>query len=173
MFSQYVVSFLTPMPCELLREALTNSPLDKSPNDKNWKVNVFAFPACSGSLGMQSGKIKDSQLTASSKWGNALYWAVVNGRLNSGRFWARNTGYGQWLQIAFERETVVTKVATQGSVAHEKWVRDYKISSSKDAFTWNFIVESGANKVCRVTHWIRVNRKIYSIRVRERCERKG
>ena len=132
--------------------------LVKSPNAKNWKVNVFAFSACSGPLGMQSGKIKDSQLTASSKWGNISYWAVVNGRLNSGGFWAPDAGYGQWLQIAFERETAVMKVATQGSVAKNYWVRDYKISSTKDQATWNFIMENGANKVRRVTHWP-VNRK--------------
>ena len=132
--------------------------LVKSPNAKNWKVNVFAFSACSGPLGMQSGKIKDSQLTASSKW--AGYWDVVNGRLNSGRFWAPHGGNGKWMQIAFERETAVTKVAIQGSVADEYWVKSYKLSSSKDTLTWNFIMENGANKVCRVTHWIRVNRKI-------------
>ena len=127
------------------------SPIGKSLIDKNWNIDFFAFSACSGPLGMESGKMKNSQLTASSIWSDS--WKAVYARLNSGRFWGPAGVYGQWLQIAFERETAVTKVATQGSVDKNYWVTDYKISSSNDGLTWSFIMTNGANKLCRVTHF--------------------
>ena len=111
---------------------------------------------------MESGKIKNSQLTASSKWSN--YWNAVHARLNSGRFWGAGGAYGQWLKIAFERETAVTKVATQGSVVKNYWVRNYKLSSSKDALTWNFIMKNGAKKVCWVTHWLNMDENLNLIK---------
>ena len=127
-------------------------------NYEKLKIRLFAFSACYGPLGMESRKIKISQLTASSKWSG--YWNAVYARLNSGRFWGPGGTYGQWLQIAFERETAVMKVATQGSVAKNYWVRNYKISSSKDALTWNFIMKNGAKKVCWVTHWLNMDENL-------------
>ena len=101
---------------------------------------------------MESGDIKDSQVTASSVKND--YRQPFSARLYNpyGDWKPVNDSYGEWLQIDFIDQVAVTKVATQGrgsrSGIYEKWVTSYKLSFSKDTTSWEFFKENGQEKVC-------------------------
>ena len=63
-------------------------------------------------------------------------------------FWSAfpNT-IGQYLQIDLGKETVVSKVATQGSPSMDQWVTSYKITFSSDGTNWNESQNNGVVKV--------------------------
>ena len=80
--------------------------------------NEIHYPvaACDVPLGMESGKIKDSQVTASSVHGARYEHQPSSARLHNQRgHWrpARHSS-GEWLQVDFIDPVAVTKVATQG-----------------------------------------------------------
>ena len=107
---------------------------------------------------MESRKINNSQITASSVWSKASQAQPWAGRLNNQNgFWhAKQPLVGEWLQIDFKRKTVVTKIATQGRPNHSQRVTSYKISFSKDAVLWDFYKENGEEKVGRFTVLLRI-----------------
>ena len=102
---------------------------------------------------MESGKINNSQITASSVWRETSEYQPWAGRLNNpnGLWAAGQARVDEWLQIDFKQKMVVTKIATQGRPNHVQWVTSYKISFSKDAVLWNFYKENGKEKVGRFT----------------------
>ena len=103
-------------------------------------------------MGMESGKILNKQITASSEW-NAHH-AAHQGRLNfqevveggkSGSWSARENDKNQWLQVDLLREeSVVTSVATQGRNSHplwsrhEQWVKSYKLQYSNNGVNFKY-----------------------------------
>ena len=99
---------------------------------------------------MQSGVIKDSQITASSEW-DANH-AAIQGRLNfkagggkQGGWSARKNDANQWLQIDFKTITNIRGIATQGRNANNQWVTKYKLQYSKDGVNFNYYTEPGHN----------------------------
>ena len=94
-------------------------------------------------LGMESRAIPNSAVTASSTWGSRHepWQARLNNAKKSqstGSWSARKNVVGQWLQIDLGKETVVTKMATQGRPSdHRQWVFSYKIRLSLDGANWN------------------------------------
>ena len=117
-------------------------------------------------MGMESGKILDKQITASSEW-NAHH-AAHQGRLNfqevketgvarkSGSWSALRNDQNQWLQVDLLREeSVVTSVATQGRHKHPRWgqhnqwVKSYKLqySNNGDNFTYYKDEKQNSTKV--------------------------
>ena len=102
---------------------------------------------------MESGEIKDSQVTASSVSTEYTLHQPFSARLHNqlGHWKAGSHSSGEWLQIDFIDRVAVTKVATQGrspSKDHKKWVTSYKLSFSRDAASWEFVKENGQEKVC-------------------------
>ena len=100
-------------------------------------------------MGMESGKILNKQITASSEW--SAHHAAHQGRLNfqevvegggatkSGSRSARKNDMNQWLQVDLLREeSVVTSVVTQGRnrhplwSRHKQWVKSYKLQYSNN-----------------------------------------
>ena len=88
---------------------------------------------------MQSGKVPDSAITASSS-ANANSYAPYVGRLHflssgSGKYgsWAAgaNNLY-QWLQVDFGSWTQILAVLTQGRQDSNQWVKSYSLSYSYD-----------------------------------------
>ena len=100
---------------------------------------------------MESGKIPDSAITASSKW--STRWEAYYGRLRkriSGCAWLAASGSDptkSWLQVDFGAKTIVTGVATQGSCTEVQWAKSYVIWYSDDAVNWKYYSENGARKV--------------------------
>nr|XP_051714337.1 coagulation factor V isoform X2 [Oryctolagus cuniculus] len=99
---------------------------------------------CSAPLGMESGKIENKQITASSFkkswWGD--YWEPSLARLNAqGRVnaWqAKANNNIQWLQIDLLKIKKITAIATQGckSLSSEMFVRSYTIHYSDKGVDW-------------------------------------
>ena len=93
---------------------------------------------CSFPLGVQSGRIKNSQMTSSSIWNR--YHAPFLGRLKrvrTGRYmggWAaRHNNHNQWIQVDLGRLFKVTMISTQGRKIVKQWVTRYTVSYSLDA----------------------------------------
>ena len=113
-------------------------------------------------MGMESGKILDKQITASSEW--RANHAAHRGRLNfqevvergvarrSGSWSARKNDKNQWLQVDLLREeSVVTSVATQGRNrnslwgAHNQWVQSYKLQYSNSGVDFEYYKDARQN----------------------------
>ncbi|XP_053515284.1 coagulation factor V isoform X2 [Artibeus jamaicensis] len=99
---------------------------------------------CSTPLGMESGKIENTQITASSFkkswWGD--YWEPFRARLNAqGRVnaWqAKANNNRQWLQIDLLKVKKITAIVTQGckSLSSEMYVKSYAIHYSDHGEDW-------------------------------------
>ncbi|KAM8817409.1 coagulation factor V [Rhynchonycteris naso] len=99
---------------------------------------------CSTPLGMESGKIENSRITASSFkkswWGD--YWEPSRARLNAqGRVnaWqAKANNNQQWLQIDLLKIKKITAIVTQGgkSFSSAMYVKSYTIHYSDQGTEW-------------------------------------
>ena len=104
-------------------------------------------------LGMQSGNIPDSAVTASSS-ANAVSYAPSVGRLHflsagSGKYgsWAAGTNnVNQWFQVDFGSWTKVSAVATQGRQDSDQWVKSYSLSYSYDGVFFTTVNDNNAQK---------------------------
>ena len=111
---------------------------------------------------MESGKILDKQINASSEW-NAHH-AAHQGRLNfqevveigvpkkSGSWSALIRDQNQWLQVDLLRqESVVTSEATQGRNRnslwgpHNQWVQSYKLQYSNNGVDFEYYKDARQN----------------------------
>ena len=86
---------------------------------------------------MESGLIKDSQISASSQF-DANH-AAIQGRLNflagggkAGGWSSRTNDANQWIQIDLAGFTKVTRIVTQGRNAYNQWVTKFKLQYSED-----------------------------------------
>uniref|UniRef100_A0A674JYX4 Discoidin, CUB and LCCL domain containing 2 n=1 Tax=Terrapene triunguis TaxID=2587831 RepID=A0A674JYX4_9SAUR len=121
-------------------------------------VSLFTFKTsgCYGTLGMESGVIPDSQITASSslEWpdqtGQANIWTPERARLKRpGPPWAAFTTDGyQWLQIDLNKEKRITGIITTGStiVEYYYYISAYRILYSDDAQKWTVYREPGVDQ---------------------------
>ena len=104
---------------------------------------------CRQALGMESGTIPDSHISASSQWDSSH--APFQGRLHfqgvffkSGSWSARRNDLSQWLQVDLGSQYIkVTRVATQGRNGHSQWVTRYKLLYSKDGLNFLYYTEQG------------------------------
>ena len=113
-------------------------------------------------MGMESGKILDKQITASSEWdanhaahqGRLNFQEVVEGGVatKSGSWSARKNDKNQWLQVDLLREeAVVTSVATQGRKRHlhwgrrNQWVESYKLQYSNNGVDFEYYKDARQN----------------------------
>ncbi|XP_032371119.1 coagulation factor V isoform X5 [Etheostoma spectabile] len=94
---------------------------------------------CYRPLGLESGSVKDNQITAINTRGN---WKPHLARLNNpGKFNAWSTEQNKsWIQVDFQRPVVISQVATQGAkeMFHPQYVVKYSISYSTDRQKWIF-----------------------------------
>ncbi|KAM6955695.1 coagulation factor V-like [Lycodopsis pacificus] len=94
---------------------------------------------CSRPLGLESGSVKDDQITANNTRG---YWEPHLARLNNnGKFNTWSTEQNKsWIQVDFQRPVVLSQVATQGArqLFQTQFVVKYSISYSTDRRKWSF-----------------------------------
>ena len=113
---------------------------------------MLQLPECWKALGMEDNAIADEQISASTQL-DANH-ASSKGRLqlkaasNNGGSWsALINDVSQWLQVDFgNQQTIVTRVATQGSNAKSQWVTKYKLQYSYDGFNFQYYSEPGQNE---------------------------
>ena len=125
------------------------------------KLSIL-YTACNRSLGMESGKILDKQITASSEWdsihaahqGRLNFQEVVEGGVarKSGSWKALTRDQNEWLQVDLLREeSVVTSVATQGRNRnpfwgpHSQWVKSYKLQYSNNGVDFEYYKDASQN----------------------------
>uniref|UniRef100_A0A8V0XHR2 Discoidin, CUB and LCCL domain containing 2 n=1 Tax=Gallus gallus TaxID=9031 RepID=A0A8V0XHR2_CHICK len=118
--------------------------------------HLFLCSGCYGTLGMESGVISDSQITASSilEWpdqtGRVNTWKPENARLKRhGPPWAAlDSDERQWLQIDLNKEKRITGIITTGSTLAEYYyyVSAYRVLYSDDAQKWTVYREPGIDK---------------------------
>ena len=99
---------------------------------------------------MESGLIKDAQITASTQW-DANH-AAVQGRLNflagggkAGGWSARRNDANQWIQVDLKAYTKVTRIVTQGRNGYNQWVTKYKLQYSEDEVHFDYYHVPGQN----------------------------
>lgn len=117
-------------------------------NDSNVYLSGFPTPkppVCEAGLGLESYKIPDSSITAST--GNAS-----NGRLHFfpkfgqiGGWVAENIIGSSWFQVDFGRWTKVTRISTQGRQDADAWVIKYRVSYSYDGVFFKYYKENGGD----------------------------
>uniref|UniRef100_A0A8C6YHB2 F5/8 type C domain-containing protein n=1 Tax=Nothoprocta perdicaria TaxID=30464 RepID=A0A8C6YHB2_NOTPE len=112
--------------------------------------------SCSVPLGMESGEIKNSQITASSAkttwfkvWEPFLARLNQKGKLNAWR--AKSNNNQQWLQIDLLTIKKITAIATQGanSMSYENFVKSYIILYSNQGSEWKSYTD-GSSTVAKV-----------------------
>ena len=101
---------------------------------------------------MQNGRVRSTQLSASSSWdrnhgpnNGRLYLRRVGPR--AGAWCARHNNRLQWYQVNFGRPTRVVKVATQGRQDYRQWVTQYYLSFSQDGIHYAEYKENSNRKV--------------------------
>lgn len=98
---------------------------------------------------MESGKILDSAITASSHYGDDLkpQFARLNARGGSCS-WAPKAVQDAWILVDFGEFISVTGVDTQGRCDNgRQWVKSYTLSYSADGQNWILYMERGSEKV--------------------------
>ena len=101
-------------------------------------------PGCTRPLGMQSGAIKDDQITASSSSSTA-----PRARLHGTSSWtAKRSDLNQWLAVDLRSLHTITRVATQGDPRSDRWVTSYTLQHRENQTKpWDTYKESGRRKV--------------------------
>ena len=121
-------------------------------------MRIPFFSECTSPLGMESGAILNSKITARSVWGtghepwrgrlNNKPSLPYNANINTGSYSVRTNQQGEWFQVDLGVIKWVTKVATQGRpYATYQRVTRYKISYNSDGVTWTPYKEKGTIKV--------------------------
>ena len=113
---------------------------------------LYLGARCNKPLGMQNGRIRAAQITASSSWDKNH--APNNGRLHlrrvgarMGAWCARHNNRLQWYQVNFLRPTRVVKFATQGRQDARQWVTQYYLTFSQDGAHYAEYKENSNRKV--------------------------
>ena len=88
---------------------------------------------CASALGLESGQIPGSAMTASSV--HSQYFEAERARLNKknegsyyGAWVPRRSTLGEWIQIDLGKNVKVTRIATQGRHNGNWWTRSYSLS---------------------------------------------
>ena len=120
----------------------------------------FFSTDCSAPLGMQDGRITDSQITASSFYSksykpncgrlhlNLLHFANCEGSwISSG-----TASAGEYLQVDLGKVYIISNVATQGrGYVDDRWVTKYYLTYSHDGVSWESY-RYGSNVKVRMGH---------------------
>ncbi|XP_078118367.1 discoidin, CUB and LCCL domain-containing protein 2 [Sander vitreus] len=117
---------------------------------------TFKTKGCYGTLGLESGGVADTQLSASSVWewnniiGQHSEWAPSGARLKkTGLPWASSQNdQQQWLQVDLKREKRIKGIITTGSTLREYqyYVTAYRVVHSNDGQQWYIYREANSTQ---------------------------
>ncbi|XP_074550590.1 discoidin, CUB and LCCL domain-containing protein 2 [Halichoeres trimaculatus] len=117
---------------------------------------TFKTNGCYGTLGLESGGVADTQLSASSVWewnniiGQHSVWAPSGARLKkAGLPWAPSqSDQNQWLQVDLKREKRITGIITTGSTLREYqyYVSAYRVQYSNNGQQWSNYREANSTQ---------------------------
>ncbi|XP_072048686.1 uncharacterized protein [Amphiura filiformis] len=86
--------------------------------------------ACYDYLGMESGEIRDADITASSEY--STKFLAVNARLNGNAAWSASVSATEWIQADIGYLTYALGVITQGDGGYgsgDDWITSFKVST--------------------------------------------
>lgn len=116
------------------------------------QMHVYTGRQCNQPMGLQSGRLKNHLVTASSQWDK--YHAAFLARLHwqrRGRYmgaWsARHNNRYQWLQLDFGGWAKIIRLATQGRQDTDQWVTQYYVRHSLDGIRFVDYQERNTRKV--------------------------
>ncbi|XP_041458818.1 neurexin-4-like isoform X2 [Lytechinus variegatus] len=105
---------------------------------------------CNQALGMESGAISDSMITASSSFSDrrSPRYARLHQRDGDGGWTANpnDESSAPSLTIDLGHRARVVAVATQGRYNSNEFVKSFKLACSNDGEKWNFVLENQAEK---------------------------
>ncbi|XP_022101227.1 contactin-associated protein-like 4 [Acanthaster planci] len=119
-----------------VREAVTSQ-------DYSRTSHISGISCFSGPLGMASGAIPDSSLTASGSYSSRFL--PSNARLNGSTWWACPKGKvdSQWIQVDLGHYTAVTGVILHGHGSHHIHTFAINFSSTVNAGDWHELTDKG------------------------------
>ncbi|XP_030842336.1 neuropilin-1-like [Strongylocentrotus purpuratus] len=90
-------------------------------------------------LGMKSGRITDSAITASSEYNT--YTRAAHGRLNKNFSWRPKEDEHSWIQVDLSYPNNIVGIGTQGGYGNHKdgWVTSYVVGCGENNVTINNI----------------------------------
>lgn len=111
----------------------------------------FAYPEAVCLLGMKSGKIPNSAISASSDHGSS-YCEITNSRLDRFGAWCAGTNNPprQWIEVDLGKILKVTGVVTQGAIRTQpvyEWVTAFKIEYGSISGSRQRLMENGHWKI--------------------------
>ena len=118
--------------------------------ERSLNTIIVYYLECISPLGMEDRTIKDSQITTSSVFRTAYGWQARLGQnIPSWGAWcvarasSMGRNYDQYIEIDLLKLTNITGIATQGRqhAGGIEYVKDYRISYSKDSLNWIFYRE--------------------------------
>ena len=117
-------------------------------------MSIFSFfhLVCAVPLGMESGAILNSQISASSWYNSNLapHQARLRSRGKGGAWASKWKNLPQWLQVDLGSTMTVTHIATQGRRNADQWVTKYKIEYRKDGPLFTFYRKNGDTSAATV-----------------------
>jgi lactadherin len=141
--------------CFTLFLATTPSDAASIPDTPTNALQLYmqTLQACipNGPLGMSTGAVTDSQISASSTY-PANWEAGCSERYGrvyqpNGLAWcAKFKSASEWLQVDLGLPAKVTGVMTQGRADGKEFVTSFVISHSLDGFNWYYVVDEYGNK---------------------------
>ena len=113
------------------------------------KLSVLAAGKSLFPLGLESGVIKDTQITDSGYFNSN---PARLGRLRGNKGWCAKAGNDEWMQIDLKQPMVITAVATQGyggSWAQDRTYEYYLKFANNQSSTYDFVKDSTSTKKVR------------------------
>ncbi|XP_033100129.1 uncharacterized protein LOC117103649 [Anneissia japonica] len=100
---------------------------------------------CHEPLGLESGAVPDSKITASSFYPG---FPTLYARPNNGYDWRAYSTKEQWLMVEFSKKVVVTGVITIIEQVNSYYVSKFKVAFSSDIRSWTFMKDqNGDDKI--------------------------
>ncbi|XP_038068811.1 neurotrypsin-like [Patiria miniata] len=116
---------------------------DVTSQDQASSSSISGLSCTSSPLGMASGAIPDSSLTASGSFGSG--WLPSKARLNGTGWWLCPYGKpeGQWIQVDLGQYTAITGVIVQGVSSHHIRTFAVNYSNTGESNDWQKLTDRG------------------------------
>ena len=131
---------------------------------------------CHLPMGMQSGKIRNQQLTASSSLGK--YFGPYLARLHrtsvkGGYRTAWSAGVSniyQWIRVDFGKPAKIVRVSTQGRANYDQWMTSFWLSYSLDFLHYVYYKYQSKIKVSPARKSVSIKLKRMFAKLKIRCD---
>ena len=117
---------------------------------------MYIFVVCEGGLGMETWKITNVSITASSILGDGYepQNARYNRHLEKGAWCASENKVDEFIQVDLTRVHIISRIAVQeklktssNDAVGEAWVTKFVVAYGEDGSSWSEYLESSAVKV--------------------------